>query len=139
MHRTYALEEIGEVAGQLLSAFPRARCFAFFADMGSGKTTLISTLCRQLGVMDAVSSPTFSIINEYALRDRPERVYHMDWYRLKHTEDAIEAGVQDVLQQPGAWTFIEWPEVAERLLPADCVRVNMKVVDETHRVLEATR
>jgi len=136
MHRVFAHSELASVAKALLSTYPAARCFAFYADMGSGKTTLISQLCRQLGVTDTVSSPTFSIINEYALGERAERVYHMDWYRLKHTEDAIEAGVQDVLQQEDAWIFIEWPEIAEELLPETCVRIRLLMVDEETRQLD---
>lgn len=136
MNRRFTLQELPLVAGELLAAFPEARCFAFRAEMGSGKTTFISALCRVLGVEDTVSSPTFSIINEYRTAGG-EAVFHMDWYRLRHAEDAFEAGVQDLLARHDAICLIEWPDIAPELLPTGTVWVSLQVVDEQTRVLQA--
>ena len=136
MQREFQLNEIREVAKELLAQYKSARCFAFYADMGSGKTTFIHALCDELGVLDNISSPTFSVINEYAAKDGLA-VYHMDWYRLKNAEDAFEAGVQDILQQEEAMVFIEWPEIAEELLDFSYVKVNLEPIDSNTRRLEA--
>jgi tRNA threonylcarbamoyladenosine biosynthesis protein TsaE len=87
--------------------------------MGAGKTTFIHALCDYLGVEDAVSSPTFALINEYHfLQDeRDKTIYHMDWYRLRDTAEAIAAGLADALNQKNAYCFVEWPEKALDLLP----------------------
>lgn len=138
MQREFQLHEIQDVAKQLLAEFSDNRCFAFYAEMGSGKTTLIHALCDQLGVADNVSSPTFSIINEYEIADTHQKVYHMDWYRLKHTEDAFEAGVQDVISIPDVYTFIEWPEIAEDVLPSRHIAVKLSLINETTRQIDAT-
>jgi tRNA threonylcarbamoyladenosine biosynthesis protein TsaE len=87
--------------------------------MGAGKTTFIHELCDLLGVEDTVSSPTFAIINEYHFLHGgiDKIIYHMDWYRIRNTAEAITAGVEDALSQKNAYCFIEWPEKARELLP----------------------
>lgn len=99
--------------------------------MGSGKTTFIHALCDVLGVKDAVGSPTFSIINEYKAGDSSV-VYHLDLYRMKNEEEAIQAGVEDVLYG-GALCLVEWPEKAPGLFPADTVQISIDIVDSTTR------
>ena len=136
MELTYSLEEIHEVAKQILNAYPHNRCFAFYAEMGSGKTTLIKALCHHLGVIDLVSIPTFSIINEYRINDSDIKVFHMDWYRLKNEQDAIEAGVQDILEQTSIYCFIEWPEMASSILPKHTLSILIKPTSSTQRLLE---
>ena len=133
MNRVFELHELDDVAKSLLNIFQDKRIFAFHAPMGSGKTTLIAALCKQLGVTDHPGSPTFSIINEYALAQGGS-VYHMDWYRLQHTEDAIEAGVQDLLDTKEVYIFIEWPEMAADLLNQPTVlHIRIEWVDELKR------
>ena len=136
MQREFTLDEIQDVARNLLSEYKSHGCYAFYAEMGSGKTTLIHALCEELGVKDNVSSPTFSIINEYEGKDGLT-IYHMDWYRLKNAEDAFEAGVQDILQRKDALVFIEWPEIAAELLDFPHVKVQLKAKDEYTRQLHA--
>jgi tRNA threonylcarbamoyladenosine biosynthesis protein TsaE len=135
MHIQFSLTEISQVAKDILVAFPHARCIAFYADMGSGKTTLIHEICNHIGVVDAVSSPTFSIINEYHTQLN-QRVFHTDWYRLKGVDDAVEAGVQDVLEIPNAYCFIEWPEIAEALLPSNCLKIKLSLLHDETRLIE---
>jgi tRNA threonylcarbamoyladenosine biosynthesis protein TsaE len=133
MNIRYNIDEINSVAKQFLDEFKNNRCFAFFADMGSGKTTFVHALCKALLVNDNISSPTFSIINEYEIPNASHKIIHMDWYRLKNTADAIEAGVQDVMQNNNDYIFIEWPEIAVDLLPANCISVYINFMSESER------
>lgn len=135
MERVYHLDEIDQVALEILESYPDQRIFAFDAEMGSGKTTLIKALCKQLGVEDIVSSPTFSVIQEYRGRgDMP--VFHMDWYRLKGEEDAIEAGVEEILNKENIYCFIEWPQIASQIIPANTPTIYLKFLDNERRVVK---
>lgn len=109
--------------------------WAFDAAMGSGKTTFIHALCDVLGVHDAVGSPTFSIINQYQSAEG-KTVYHLDLYRIKDEEEAIQAGVEDVLFS-GELCFVEWPGKAADLFPADTVYLSIDVVDTNTRRITA--
>lgn len=115
---SYSLSDIKSAANQLWQYAHQYRIWTFSGGMGAGKTTLISVLCQLAGVTDMVSSPTFALINEY---DAPadtlyKTIYHMDWYRLGHVAEAIQAGIEDSMAQPGVRCFIEWPEQAPELL-----------------------
>ena len=115
---TYALDTITDAARRLWEFGHPYRVWAFSGQMGAGKTTLIHALCDLLGVADAVSSPTFALINEYHIMDGAgQRLYHMDWYRVNSVEEAVQAGMEDCLLQQDARVFVEWPEQAEVLLP----------------------
>ncbi|HSB93599.1 MAG TPA: tRNA (adenosine(37)-N6)-threonylcarbamoyltransferase complex ATPase subunit type 1 TsaE, partial [Flavitalea sp.] len=103
------LNELEQAAGQFLRLAGNARVFAVSGQMGAGKTTFITAVCRSLGVTGTIGSPTFSIINEYEGRDG--RILHMDLYRLKNEEEAMQAGVEDALYS-GDYCFVEWPEKA---------------------------
>lgn len=134
MNREYSLDELDQVAAQLWEEGKPYRIWAFFAPMGAGKTTLIARLCSILHISDPVSSPTFSIINEYQLPDG-ERVYHMDWYRLSDMEEAIQAGVEERIFS-GDRCWIEWPERAAALLPPDTFTISIRVTDESNRSIK---
>ncbi len=138
MELSFSLDEIQGTADKILLNYPDVRHFAFYAEMGSGKTTLIRALCKSLGVKDNVSSPTFSIINEYQIEGSTTKVYHMDWYRLKNTADAIEAGVQDILNQKDHYCFIEWPELAADLLSSSTKPFTLTITSPTVRLLKST-
>jgi tRNA threonylcarbamoyladenosine biosynthesis protein TsaE len=116
-----------EIAGALLNQYPTSRIFAFFGQMGAGKTTFIKTLCKVLEVEENVSSPTFSLINEYHTPDG-SRVFHFDFYRIKKIEEAFDMGYEDYFFS-GEYCFIEWPELVEPLLPAGTIKVQI-IVDE---------
>ncbi len=111
-----------------------AKLFAFHGEMGSGKTTLITLLCKKKGVKDVVSSPTFSIINEYHFfeNNAEKKIYHLDLYRLNSMEDIIQAGVEDCIYS-GAICFVEWPEKAPELLDENTVHVFIKIIDNATR------
>ena len=109
--------------------------YAFYGEMGAGKTTFISALCRALGVdEDLANSPSFSIINEYRSDTTAELIYHFDLYRLENVDEALEIGVEDYFDS-GALCLLEWPDRIEPLLPDDTVKVNITVNDDDTRTL----
>ncbi|MBN1416320.1 MAG: tRNA (adenosine(37)-N6)-threonylcarbamoyltransferase complex ATPase subunit type 1 TsaE [Bacteroidales bacterium] len=105
--------------------------FAFTGSMGTGKTTLINAICRQLGVISPVTSPSFTLINEY-LTPSGDVIYHFDFYRIKTIEEAFDLGYEEYFYS-NAWCFIEWSEKAAAILPDDFVRVNIEVLDNNAR------
>jgi tRNA threonylcarbamoyladenosine biosynthesis protein TsaE len=131
MDAIFTLEQIQHVAVALWKEGKQHKVWAFYAPMGSGKTTLIHAICKHLGVNSSISSPTFSIINQY-LTQAGEPVYHMDWYRLKDETEAIEAGVEEMMGN-GDICFIEWPEKAPNILPEQVFRVHIEMLDELTR------
>ena len=133
----FSLNELPAVAEQVLQDAGITRCFVFDAPMGAGKTTFIRSICKHLGAVDTVNSPTFAIINHYK-NTAGTNMYHMDWYRLRNEDDAIEAGVEECLHDPGAYCFIEWPERAEALLPKPYLGLQLQVLDEQSRRLIRT-
>jgi tRNA threonylcarbamoyladenosine biosynthesis protein TsaE len=104
--------------------------------MGAGKTTLIKTLCKTLGVHDATSSPTFSLVNEYETDDN-QLVYHFDVYRLKSQTEALDMGIDEYLYS-GNWCFIEWAEKIPDLLPENHSIITISVLEDGKRMLELT-
>lgn len=118
----YALKDLDDVARQLLMKLPDNGVIALHGEMGVGKTTLVKTLCRMLGVEDEVSSPTYGLVNVYEITGEDKAssrtIHHIDLYRLKDEEEAQEAGVFDAFEQEGL-TFVEWPERISRALPDD--------------------
>lgn len=117
------VEELPVIAGRLLETHPGARVFAFFGAMGVGKTTFIKSLCRLLGATDRVSSPSFSIVNEY-YTETGESIYHFDFYRIKKLEEVYDLGYEHYFYS-GSYCFIEWPKKMDDLLPEDCIQVGM--------------
>ena len=102
-------------------------------EMGAGKTTLIKEILKSMNVIDNVSSPTFSIVNEYKVAD--DFVYHFDFYRIKNHYEALDIGVEDYFCS-GYWNFIEWPEKIKILLPKDVTVVNLRIDNEQQRTIE---
>lgn len=122
--------ELPQAARQLIEAAGDKRLWAFYAPMGAGKTTLIAALCRELGVeADMVASPTFSIINEYVAAGGAP-VYHFDFYRVESEEEAADTGAEFYFDS-GACCFVEWPEMAGRLIPEDALQVTIEVDPST--------
>ena len=127
------LTNIPDVAKQILEYTLPHKKFAFYADMGVGKTTLIKELSLQLDVVDVVSSPTFSIVNEYQTENK-SRVYHFDFYRLEEEKEAYDMGYEEYFFSDD-YCFIEWPEKIPSLIGEDMVIVKMHI-EETKRVIE---
>jgi tRNA threonylcarbamoyladenosine biosynthesis protein TsaE len=128
------LESIDEAAKEFLPFLKHSRVVAFYGEMGAGKTTFIKALCAELGVIDTVNSPTFAIINEY-FTSKKELIFHIDLYRLRNLEELMDIGYEDYLQT-GNYLFIEWPEKAREILPADCINVQIRRnADESRKLL----
>ncbi|MEO5892661.1 MAG: tRNA (adenosine(37)-N6)-threonylcarbamoyltransferase complex ATPase subunit type 1 TsaE [Ferruginibacter sp.] len=134
MEVIFTLEEIGKVAGNVLEITAAYKVFAIHGDMGAGKTTLIHALCEAMGVKDNISSPTFSIINQYSSEER-NIIYHMDLYRLKDEDEAISSGVEDCLFS-GNTCLVEWPEKAPGIFPDDTLHLFLTAIDTFTRKLE---
>ncbi len=134
MQKTYDETDIQQTAEWLWQQIPPQKVIALHGEMGTGKTTLVHALCDQLKVADTVSSPTFSIINEYEFEqeDKPQIIYHIDLYRLKDEAEAIRTGVEDCLYS-GSYCFVEWPERAPALFPADTLHIYISLADNGKR------
>ena len=117
-----SIDNIREAARQFVGNMGDASVFAFYGNMGAGKTTFIKAVCEELGVEEVITSPTFAIVNEYRSEETGELIYHFDFYRIKKLEEVYDMGYEDYFYS-GALCFIEWPELIEELLPADAVRV----------------
>ena len=135
MEWTYTLENIDDVAMRFWQMAGDKKIFAFNGQMGAGKTTFIHALCERKGVTSTISSPTFSIINDYECGQ--ETVYHMDLYRLKDETEAQRAGVEDALYS-GNICLVEWPEKAPGIFPDGTVYVSIELVDEKTRRMTIT-
>lgn len=118
----YTHAQLPQTVKALRSTFPEARIFTLTGDLGAGKTSLVSEFCRQLGIEESTSSPTFSIVNEY--RGNGLTVFHADAYRLKNIEEALDIGFEEYLEI-GDYCFIEWPEIIEPMLPSDVVSIHL--------------
>lgn len=131
-------EALPQAAHEFMAAMDDYTVFAFYGQMGAGKTTFINALCRALGVEeDVTNSPSFAIINEYRSDTTAELIYHFDCYRLENEEEAMDIGTEDYLDC-GAVCLIEWPERIEGLLPDDTVDVNITVNDDDTRTMTLT-
>jgi len=133
MNIVFSLDQIKETAEQILASNPK-KIILFNGEMGVGKTTLIKQLCKSLGVQDATSSPTFSLVNEYYTSDN-QIVYHFDFYRLNKETEALDMGVDDYLYS-GNWCFIEWSEKIANLLPEETSIVTIELLPDGKRSLE---
>ena len=123
-------DDLFDVAKHLIGNFTDYRVFAFYGDMGAGKTTFIKAICEHLGATDVVTSPTFSIVNVYdSLNNGP--IYHFDFYRIKTPEEIFDIGYEDYLFS-GNYCFLEWPEKIENLLPRNVIKVTINVNEQSN-------
>jgi len=134
MELTFELNAIGSAAKRFLTGMDENKIFAFHGNLGTGKTTFISAVCMELGVIDHVTSPTFGIINNYHTSEG-KTIYHIDLYRVKNIGEAVDAGVEDCLYS-GEVCFVEWPDKFFDLLPLETVHVYIVVTGEFERRLE---
>lgn len=125
------LQEIPDAIRWILNASNGEKVLAFIGEMGAGKTTLISEFCRQLGSNDRISSPTFSIVNEY-LDGYGNPIYHFDFYRIKNIKEAAQIGFDEYLES-GNFCFIEWPQLVKELLPDNCIWIEIKEIEDQKR------
>lgn len=130
MDLIYTLAQTDQIAAQLVKKFSAKPVWVFQAPMGAGKTTLIAAIGKALGIQQAMSSPTFSIMNEYEVNGK--LIYHMDWYRLESEAEARQAGVEAALEEADL-SLVEWPEKAPNLVPEDAVVLTIELLDPNYR------
>jgi tRNA threonylcarbamoyladenosine biosynthesis protein TsaE len=133
MEIIFELDEIEKIAQKFLQIVKPNKVFAFSGDLGAGKTTFINALCKQLGVTESVTSPTYSIIQEYAGADH-EIIYHIDLYRLKSDREAMDAGIEDCINSDEI-CMIEWPERAPSIFPDETVYATFEMLSDRMRKL----
>jgi tRNA threonylcarbamoyladenosine biosynthesis protein TsaE len=129
----YKEEELEGAAQVLIGEFKNNRVFIFSGAMGSGKTTFIKYICKVLGVTAGISSPTFSLVNEYE-GSNGSVVYHFDFYRIKDIQEAYDIGYEEYFYS-GHYCFIEWPEKIPGLVPADAVEIKIEIKNNNSREL----
>jgi tRNA threonylcarbamoyladenosine biosynthesis protein TsaE len=125
--------DLHQAAVRFINAFRGKRIFAFYGTMGAGKTTIIKKICESLGATDIVTSPTFTLVNEYrTLKGRP--IYHIDFYRIRKKEEIFDFGIEEYFES-GEYCFMEWPELIEDFLPEETVKVRLTVGNHGERIL----
>lgn len=125
--------ELLSLAKNILNSCNSVRIFALYGDLGAGKTTLVKYFCQALGVVSAVSSPTFALVHEY--EGDKGMVYHFDFYRIKHEEEAYDIGTDEYFTSD-AYSFIEWPERIPTLLPPEAASIHLSVLPDDSRIIE---
>ncbi len=132
-----SVDKIPEVVDYLIeNVLPQRKVWAFDAPMGGGKTTIIREICRQLKTIDTVTSPTFSIINEYRTTSG-ETIFHFDFYRLNNISEAFSIGIPDYFDS-GSLCLIEWPKIVESLLPQEYGVISIQILDAERRLVSWT-
>ena len=126
----YSLDQTDGIAAQLVQQYASKPIWVFQAPMGAGKTTLIAAIGRAMGIQQGMSSPTFSIMNEYEVKGK--LIYHMDWYRLENAAEARQAGVEAAMEEADL-SLVEWPEKAPNLVPEHAVVFNIEFIDPDQR------
>ncbi len=127
--RCSGLSELEQVSKNLVSHLGAPGLVLFTGEMGAGKTTLIGQICRQIGVEDEVSSPTFSLVNEYLGKDGTP-VYHFDMYRIDDISEAYDMGIEEYFES-NSWCFVEWPEKIEAILPDNFIQIDITLEGQT--------
>ena len=133
MNKNYSLDDLSSIAQELITKNKKGTLL-FNGDMGVGKTTLIKEICLALGVKDNISSPTYSLVNEYVTLEN-DKVFHFDFYRLTKEEEALDMGIEDYLYNNN-WCLIEWPENIQNLLPLDAVHIHLSILKNGERNIQ---
>ena len=129
-------QELNEIAKAIVEVFENEKKFVFFGEMGVGKTTLIKYICKVLNVQDVVTSPTFSVVNQYRNKDG-NTLYHFDLYRIENQEELFDLGLEEYIYSDN-YCFIEWPEKAEGLLSDNFVQVQM-IKNKEYRIIKVIK
>lgn len=133
MNKDYALADLNQIAKDVISTSEN-KILLFYGEMGVGKTTLIKELCKELGIEDVTSSPTFSLVNEYHT-NHGDIVYHFDFYRIEDEEEAYDIGIEDYFYSD-AWCLIEWPENIQNLLPLKSTEIHLTQLSDGLRNIQ---
>ena len=126
------IEELEPVTDEIIQLANEYSIFCFYGDLGAGKTTFIKIICEKLNVQDTISSPTYPIINEYKTSDN-RIIYHIDLYRLKSIEEALNIGIEEYLYS-GNLCFIEWPDNFESILPSTHIKIKISKFEESRTI-----
>lgn len=135
MKKKYTLQELPQIAKEVVEAAQHS-VLLFYGEMGVGKTTLIKEIVKELGVSDNVSSPTFSLVNEYH-SEKGDKVFHFDFYRIDDEEEALDMGVEEYFYSD-SWCLVEWPNKVENLLPLKSVTITITANENQQRTIELT-
>jgi tRNA threonylcarbamoyladenosine biosynthesis protein TsaE len=127
-------KQLPVAARRILECTSGQKILAFYGQMGAGKTTIIKALCKALGAEEIVSSPTFTLVNEYRT-NKGTTLYHIDFYRIRKMEEAFDFGIEEYFAS-GSYCLMEWPELIEEILPPETVRIRITVDDKEQRILE---
>ena len=133
MNKNYSITELNLIAKEILSTV-KNKSLLFYGEMGTGKTTLIKELCKELGIEEVANSPTFSLVNEYHTNNS-EIVYHFDFYRIEDENEAYDIGIEDYFYA-NAWCLIEWPQNIENLLPLESTEIHISVLENGQRNIQ---
>jgi tRNA threonylcarbamoyladenosine biosynthesis protein TsaE len=127
-------KQLPVAARRILEYTSGQKILAFYGQMGAGKTTIIKALCKALGAEEIVSSPTFTLVNEYRT-NKGTTLYHIDFYRIGKMEEVFDFGIEEYFAS-GSYCLMEWPEIIEEILPPETVRIRIKVGDKEQRIIE---
>lgn len=133
MNKNYALEELPAIAKEIIKS-AKNKVLLFYGEMGVGKTTLIKEIVKQLGSSDTVSSPTFSLVNEYHTTNG-EKIYHFDFYRINNENEALDIGIEEYFYSD-CWCLVEWPNKVKNLLPLSSVTIIITSNSDQLRTIE---
>ncbi len=129
-----SLKQLPQVAEDILTIAGNRKLFSFKGPLGSGKTTIIKMICKKLGAENQVTSPSFTLVNEYLTRDG-NILYHIDLYRIKSINEAYDIGIEEYIYS-NSYCFIEWPEIIQELLPPDSIKIKITTGNKEKRILE---
>lgn len=127
------ISDLSPAAERLIKENEGRKIFLFYGEMGAGKTTFIKEICKKLDVSDSISSPTYSLVNEYDT-NKGIKIYHFDFYRIKNESEAFDLGYEEYFYS-GNYCLIEWPEKIQNLIPADCVKVHIASSGNEKRII----
>jgi tRNA threonylcarbamoyladenosine biosynthesis protein TsaE len=127
------LKDLPIAARKFLELAGNNRIFAFYGGMGAGKTTIIKAICEEIGATDLVSSPSFTLVNEYKTKEGSS-LYHIDFFRIRKLSEVFDFGIEEYLSS-GTYCFMEWPELVEEILPENTFKVMIKVGEEDERII----
>lgn len=133
MNLEYNLTDLSAIAKEIIATVPN-KTLLFYGEMGVGKTTLIKEICKQLGVVDNISSPTFSLVNEYQTIDN-QSIFHFDFYRITDETEAFDIGIDDYFYDNN-WCLIEWPQNIKNLLPLKAIEIHLSLVENEKRNIQ---
>jgi tRNA threonylcarbamoyladenosine biosynthesis protein TsaE len=137
VNQIFHINNLAIIAQSIFTQYPTFNKFAFYGDLGAGKTTLIGAMCKHIGVTEITSSPTFAIIQEYEgkINNHIVPICHTDWYRLKNYSDLESAGLLDYLHNDNMYCFIEWPNNVSQAITDDILKIELSTIDEFHRCI----